>query len=75
MKLLLLTLAALLLLSQLTPGSTQKCWNLQGKCRNKCGKKERIYVYCTNNKMCCVKPKNHPKDLPWMKPNMRIPGV
>ncbi|XP_024598803.1 beta-defensin 123 [Neophocaena asiaeorientalis asiaeorientalis] len=65
MKLLLLTLAALLLLSQLTPGSTRKCWNLRGKCRQKCFRKERVYVYCTNNKMCCVKPKYQPKHLPW----------
>ncbi|KAM9058225.1 beta-defensin 123 [Megaptera novaeangliae] len=65
MKLLLLTLAALLLLSQLTPGSTLRCWNLHGKCRQKCFKKERVYVYCTNNKMCCVKPKYQPKSLPW----------
>ncbi|XP_067563859.1 beta-defensin 123 [Pseudorca crassidens] len=65
MKLLLLTLAALLLLSQLTPGSTRKCWNRHGKCRQKCFRKERVYVYCTNNKMCCVKPKYQPKSLPW----------
>ncbi|XP_059888789.1 beta-defensin 36-like [Delphinus delphis] len=65
MKLLLLTLAALLLLSQLTPGSTRKCWNRHGKCRQKCFRKERVYVFCTNNKMCCVKPKYQPKNLPW----------
>uniref|UniRef100_A0A673URR3 Beta-defensin n=1 Tax=Suricata suricatta TaxID=37032 RepID=A0A673URR3_SURSU len=101
MKLLLLTLAALLLLSQLTPGSnmgisstkltsalvsiclwqmsvtplstgqrgkpqnwgsTQKCWNLHGKCRHTCFRKEKIYVYCTNNKLCCVKPKYQPRE-------------
>ncbi|XP_006089447.1 beta-defensin 123 [Myotis lucifugus] len=66
MKLLLLTVTALLLLSQLTPGSTQKCWNLLGKCRHTCFKKERIYVYCTNSKPCCVKPKYHPKQHPWL---------
>ncbi|XP_061065808.1 beta-defensin 123 [Eubalaena glacialis] len=65
MKLLLLTLAALLLLFQLTPGSALKCWNLHGKCRQNCFKKERVYIYCTNNKMCCVKPKYQPKNLPW----------
>ncbi|XP_017197661.1 beta-defensin 36 [Oryctolagus cuniculus] len=61
MKLLLLTLATLLLLSQLTPGDTQKCWNFHGKCRYRCHRKERVYVYCTNTKMCCVKPKYQPK--------------
>ncbi|XP_043739076.1 beta-defensin 123 [Cervus elaphus] len=65
MKLLSLILAGLLLLSQLTPGGTLKCWNLHGKCRQKCFKKERVYVYCTNNKLCCVKPRYQPKNLPW----------
>ncbi|XP_020137556.1 beta-defensin 123 [Microcebus murinus] len=65
MKLLLLTLATLLLLSQLTPGGTQRCWNLHGRCRHKCFRKERVYVYCTNSKMCCVKPKYQPKEKPW----------
>uniref|UniRef100_A0A8C4L2K8 Beta-defensin n=1 Tax=Equus asinus asinus TaxID=83772 RepID=A0A8C4L2K8_EQUAS len=45
-------------------GGTRKCWNLHGKCRHKCSRKERIYVYCTNSKMCCVKPKYQPKDDP-----------
>ncbi|XP_014939665.1 beta-defensin 123 [Prionailurus viverrinus] len=83
MKLLSLTLAALLLLSQLTPGSTQKCWNLHGKCRQKCSRKERIYVYCTNNKLCCVKPKYQPREKLWsssskpeaMKTQMKLPSV
>ncbi|XP_052578555.1 beta-defensin 123 [Peromyscus eremicus] len=66
MKLLLLTLAALLLLSQLTPGDAQKCWNLHGKCRHRCSRKESVYVYCTNGKMCCVKPKYQPKPKPWI---------
>ncbi|XP_005879905.1 PREDICTED: beta-defensin 123 [Myotis brandtii] len=66
MKLLSLTVTALLLLCQLTPGGTQKCWNLLGKCRHTCFKKERIYVYCTNSKPCCVKPKYHPKQHPWL---------
>ncbi|XP_062943519.1 beta-defensin 123 [Cynocephalus volans] len=64
MKLLLLILATLLLLSQLTPGGTQKCWNLHGQCRHRCARKEKVYVYCTNNKMCCVKPKYQPKEKP-----------
>ncbi|KAM7125609.1 beta-defensin 123 [Molossus nigricans] len=65
MKLLWLTLIALLLFSQLTPGDTQKCWNLLGKCRHKCSKRERIYVYCTNNKLCCVKPQFQPQQNTW----------
>ncbi|KAB0351193.1 hypothetical protein FD755_003579, partial [Muntiacus reevesi] len=44
---------------------TLKCWNLHGKCRQKCFKKEKVYVYCTNNKLCCVKPRYQPKNLPW----------
>ncbi|OBS76026.1 hypothetical protein A6R68_17525 [Neotoma lepida] len=35
----------------------QKCWNLLGKCRQRCSRKESVYVYCTNGKMCCVKPR------------------
>ncbi|XP_066242469.1 beta-defensin 123 [Saccopteryx leptura] len=65
MKLLWLTLTALLLLSQLSPGGAQKCWNLYGKCRQRCSRKERIYVYCTNNKLCCVRPKFQPRQRPW----------
>ncbi|XP_021568026.1 beta-defensin 123 [Carlito syrichta] len=65
MKLLWLTLAALLLLSALAPGSAQRCWNLHGKCRRRCFRKETVYVYCTNSKMCCVKPKYQPKKIPW----------
>ncbi|XP_019604032.2 beta-defensin 123 [Rhinolophus sinicus] len=62
MKLLVLTLAALLLLSQFTPGGSQKCWNLNGRCRHRCFKKENIYVFCTNNKPCCVKPRFQPRE-------------
>ncbi|KAJ1076857.1 hypothetical protein CapIbe_011703 [Capra ibex] len=65
MKLLSLILAGLLLLSQLTPGGSLKCWNYHGKCRQKCFKKEKVYVYCTNNKLCCVKSRYLPKNLPW----------
>ncbi|XP_006154772.1 beta-defensin 123 [Tupaia chinensis] len=65
MKLLLLTLTVFLLLSQLTPGDTQKCWNLHGKCRHRCHRKERVYVYCVNGKMCCVPPKYLPKEKSW----------
>uniref|UniRef100_A0A452FHB8 Beta-defensin n=1 Tax=Capra hircus TaxID=9925 RepID=A0A452FHB8_CAPHI len=42
-----------------------KCWNYHGKCRQKCFKKEKVYVYCTNNKLCCVKSRYLPKNLPW----------
>ncbi|KAG3263037.1 beta-defensin 123 [Ictidomys tridecemlineatus] len=66
MKLLSLTLVALLLLSQLTPGDALRCWNLHGKCRQRCSRKEKVYVYCTNGKMCCVKPKFQPKNKPWL---------
>ncbi|XP_016056067.1 PREDICTED: beta-defensin 123 [Miniopterus natalensis] len=66
MKLLLLTLTALLLLTQLTAGGTQRCWNFLGKCRHTCSKKEKIYVYCINNKPCCVKPKFQPKPKAWL---------
>ncbi|ELR62102.1 Beta-defensin 123, partial [Bos mutus] len=46
-------------------GGTRKCWNFHGKCRHKCFKKEKVYVYCTNNKLCCVKSRYLPKNLPW----------
>ncbi|CAM9500035.1 unnamed protein product [Rangifer tarandus platyrhynchus] len=65
MRLLLLTFTVLVFLPQVTPGGTLKCWNLHGKCRQKCFKKEKVYVYCTNNKLCCVKPRYQPKNLPW----------
>ncbi|XP_030167624.1 LOW QUALITY PROTEIN: beta-defensin 122-like [Lynx canadensis] len=63
MKRFLLTLAVLLLLSWVLPGSTEKCWNLRGSCREKCIKNEKIYVFCTSGKLCCVKPKFQPKSL------------
>uniref|UniRef100_A0A667HK54 Beta-defensin n=1 Tax=Lynx canadensis TaxID=61383 RepID=A0A667HK54_LYNCA len=44
-------------------GSTEKCWNLRGSCREKCIKNEKIYVFCTSGKLCCVKPKFQPKSL------------
>ncbi|XP_006895416.1 PREDICTED: beta-defensin 123-like [Elephantulus edwardii] len=61
MRFLLLIFTVLLLLSQLTSGYTQKCWNLHGNCRHKCFKKERVYAYCMNIKFCCVKPQYQPK--------------
>uniref|UniRef100_G3U4L4 Beta-defensin n=1 Tax=Loxodonta africana TaxID=9785 RepID=G3U4L4_LOXAF len=60
MKLLLLTLAALVLLSQVIPGSTKKCWSLHGTCRDKCIKNEMAYIFCMNGNLCCVKPKYQP---------------
>ncbi|XP_047710391.1 beta-defensin 118-like [Prionailurus viverrinus] len=63
MKRFLLTLAVLLLLSWVIPGSTEKCWNLRGSCREKCIKNEKIYVFCMSGKLCCVKPKFQPKSL------------
>ncbi|XP_075384065.1 beta-defensin 123 [Tenrec ecaudatus] len=66
MRLLLLTFTVLLLLSQLIPGDTQKCWNLRGKCRPRCFKREKVYVYCINSKHCCVKPEFLPKQMPWL---------
>uniref|UniRef100_A0ABI8AE68 Beta-defensin n=2 Tax=Felis catus TaxID=9685 RepID=A0ABI8AE68_FELCA len=63
MKRFLLTLAVLLLLSWAIPGSTEKCWNLRGSCREKCIKNEKSYVFCMSGKLCCVKPKFQPKSL------------
>ncbi|KAI5248012.1 hypothetical protein MUG91_G194n25 [Manis pentadactyla] len=40
-KLFLLTLAVLVLLSQVIPGRTEKCWNLHGSCHEKCIKNEK----------------------------------
>ncbi|XP_062058525.1 beta-defensin 123-like [Lepus europaeus] len=64
MKILWLTLTMLLLLSQGIPGSTEKCWNLHGNCRDKCSKTEKFYVFCVSGKLCCVKAKEKP-NLPW----------
>ncbi|XP_007932904.1 beta-defensin 36-like [Orycteropus afer afer] len=60
MKLLLLTLAALLLLFQVVPGGSRKCWSQRGTCREKCVKNEIAYIFCGNEKLCCVKPKHQP---------------
>ncbi|KAI5934330.1 Beta-defensin 123 [Manis javanica] len=61
MKLLLLTLAVLVLLSQVIPGRTEKCWNLHGSCREKCIKNEKVYIFCRSGKLCCLKPKYQPR--------------
>ncbi|XP_073928512.1 beta-defensin 122-like [Castor canadensis] len=61
MKSFLLTLGVLLLFSQVIPGNTEKCWNLHGSCREKCIRNERVYVFCLNGKLCCVKPKHQPQ--------------
>ncbi|MBZ3883673.1 Beta-defensin 123 [Sciurus carolinensis] len=47
-------------------GDALRCWNLRGKCRHRCSRKEKVYVYCTNGNMCCVKPKYQPKNKPWL---------
>ncbi|XP_017652711.1 beta-defensin 123-like [Nannospalax galili] len=58
MQTLVLTLTVLLLLSQAVPGSTKRCWNSQGTCRDQCIKNEKAYIFCWGGKMCCVKPKD-----------------
>ncbi|XP_049505771.1 beta-defensin 122-like [Panthera uncia] len=72
MKRFLLTLAVLLLLSWVIPGSTEKCWNLHGSCREKCIKNEKVYVFCMSGKLCCVKPKFQPKSLQSKKNSPKI---
>ncbi|KAF6087781.1 hypothetical protein HJG60_003745 [Phyllostomus discolor] len=64
MKPFLLALAVLVLLSKVIPGSTEKCWNLQGSCRQKCAKNEQVYIFCLSGKLCCVKPKFLPNMSP-----------
>ncbi|KAM4842735.1 beta-defensin 36-like [Thomomys bottae] len=71
MKLLLLLLAILLLLDQLTTGSAQKCWNSRGKCHRRCSRKDKVYIYCSNGKVCCVKPKYQVRERPWI---FAVPG-
>nr|KAF6329817.1 hypothetical protein mMyoMyo1_003785 [Myotis myotis] len=56
-----LTLTVLVLLSQAIPGSTEKCWNLHGNCREECRKDETVFIFCPSGKLCCVKPKFQPK--------------
>uniref|UniRef100_A0A452SZF4 Beta-defensin n=1 Tax=Ursus maritimus TaxID=29073 RepID=A0A452SZF4_URSMA len=40
-------------------------WKTQELCRQKCSRRERVYIYCTNNKLCCVKPKFQPREQLW----------
>nr|XP_004668050.1 beta-defensin 122-like [Jaculus jaculus] len=54
------TLAVMLLLSQAMPGDTEKCWHSRGSCRERCFRNERVYIFCMNGKLCCLKPKNQP---------------
>ncbi|XP_028743350.1 beta-defensin 122-like [Peromyscus leucopus] len=61
MKTVVFTAALLLLLSQVTPGNTEKCWKCQGTCRDQCIKDEKVYIFCRSGKLCCVKPKNVPQ--------------
>lgn len=42
-------------------GSTEKCWNLHGNCREECHKDEKVFIFCPSGKLCCVKPKFQPK--------------
>ncbi|XP_004630836.1 beta-defensin 122-like [Octodon degus] len=60
MRTFLLTLAVLLLLFQVIPGSPERCWNQRGACREKCIKSEIFFVFCVSGKVCCVKPKDKP---------------
>ncbi|XP_014445699.1 beta-defensin 122-like [Tupaia chinensis] len=60
MTALLLTLAMLLLTSQVIPGSTEKCWNSRGSCRDRCIRNEKVYVFCVSGKLCCLKAKDQP---------------
>ncbi|XP_069863107.1 beta-defensin 122-like isoform X2 [Dipodomys merriami] len=60
MKPVFLTLIVLLLWSQVIPGSTERCWNSRGICREQCYRSEKIYIFCPSGKLCCMKPKNQP---------------
>nr|KAF6422110.1 hypothetical protein HJG63_003785 [Rousettus aegyptiacus] len=64
MKSFLLTLTVLVFLSQVIPGSTEKCWNHHGTCREECIKEEKVYIFCSSGKLCCVKPKFQPNMPP-----------
>uniref|UniRef100_A0A9L0KI75 Beta-defensin n=1 Tax=Equus asinus TaxID=9793 RepID=A0A9L0KI75_EQUAS len=35
--------------------SAEKCWNLHGTCRGKCGKNEKFFLFCKSGKPCCLK--------------------
>ncbi|KFO37361.1 Beta-defensin 122 [Fukomys damarensis] len=60
MRTLLLTSVVLLLLFQVIPGNTERCWNRRGSCHEKCIKKEIFFIFCTSGKLCCVKPMYRP---------------
>lgn len=51
----------LLSLFLVVSGSTEKCWNLHGSCREECHRDETVFIFCPSGKLCCVKPKFHPK--------------
>ncbi|XP_032758294.1 beta-defensin 36-like [Rattus rattus] len=61
MKTAVLTMVLLLLLSQVIPGSPEKCWKSFGICREECLRKEKFYIFCWDGSLCCVKPKNVPQ--------------
>ncbi|CAK6447556.1 unnamed protein product [Pipistrellus nathusii] len=52
-----LTVVMLVLLSQAVPGSTERCWNLHGTCREECRREENGFIFCPSGKLCCVKPR------------------
>ncbi|XP_023364260.1 beta-defensin 122-like [Otolemur garnettii] len=64
MKPVLLTMAVLLLLCQVIPGGTEKCWGQRGSCRETCRVAERAYIFCRNGNLCCVPPKGLPNLTP-----------
>ncbi|XP_045151490.1 beta-defensin 119 isoform X1 [Echinops telfairi] len=56
MKLVWLTLAVLLLLSQAVPGRRHPllCMGNKGVCRASCRKGEHPYLHCSNEQPCCL---------------------
>ncbi|EHB17172.1 Beta-defensin 122 [Heterocephalus glaber] len=63
MRTFLLALVVLLLLFQVIPGNTKRCWNHRGSCSERCIKKEIFFIFCTSGYLCCVKPKHKPNLL------------
>ncbi|XP_053527163.1 defensin beta 118 [Artibeus jamaicensis] len=71
MRLLLLTLAALVFLPQVTPAfGGKKCWQRMGYCRRYCKVDEEVKSACKNHRVCCVpvekgrKPVGRGKEVP-----------
>ncbi|XP_045151491.1 beta-defensin 121 isoform X2 [Echinops telfairi] len=61
MKLVWLTLAVLLLLSQAVP--VTKCWGKMGRCRPTCRSGETFHLLCKTDRKCCVQAKYLPFDV------------